>query len=229
MVPLVVSGAAPAACAAWRSHGEFQVIVRPRGPPLPYDLRVGSWGPRDRVIRHLGVTVVARLDGRRRRTAVVAAVLGGAYLVALTVLSVLSYTGDTRVLAADGTFSSVLGAMTLTPGVLPQITGLMGLVWDMLFFVPIGVFAYLTLPRWAWPLSLLIGPVVAILLQLSAWAAMPGHPVDPVRWLFHSAGSALGVGIAAACSRLVARRRAQAAHVDSTRPNPSLHTPSGAA
>ena len=125
MVPLVVSGAGPAACAAWRSHGEFQVIVRPRGPPLPYDLRVGSWGPCDRVIRHLGVTVVARLDGRRRRTAVVAAVLGGAYLVALTVLSVLTYTGDTSVLAADGAFSSVLGAMTLTPGVLPQITGLM--------------------------------------------------------------------------------------------------------
>ncbi len=203
--------------------------MRPRGPPLPYDLRVGSWGPCDRVIRHLGVTVLARLDGRRRRTAVVAAVLGGAYLAALTVLSVLTYTGNTSVLAADGSFSSVLGAMTVSPGILPQTTGVMALVWGALFFIPIGVFAYLTLPRWAWPLSLLVGPVVAILLQLGAWAAMPGHPADPVQWLSHAAGSALGVGIAAACARLVARPRAQASHVDSTRPNPSLHTPTGAA
>jgi len=176
----------------------------------------------------LGVTNLAQLLPRRTRTTVAAAVLGGGYVTLVTILSVLSYTGDTSVLAADGGFSTTTGAMLVAPDPLPLSTGIAALVWGTAFFIPIGVFAYLTLPRWAWPLSLLVGPIIAILLQLGAWAAMPGHTADPVRWLCHAAGSALGVGIAVACTRWFARRRTQPPHVDSTRPNSPVHT-SGAA
>ena len=59
--------------------------------------------------------------------------------------------------------------------------------------------------------SLLIGPVVTIMLQLIAWAAMPGHEADPLRWLCNVGGSALGVALAAAATWLTARPRVPSA------------------
>ena len=162
-------------------------------------------------IRHLGVTNLAHLLARRRRTTIIAAVLGLCYVALLVTLSMLSYPSETSVLTTGGEFIPDPGSISLIPGILPRQTGIRSLIWGTIFFVPVGIFAYLTLPRWAWPLSLLIGPVVTIMLQLIAWAAMPGHEADPLRWLCNVGGSALGVALAAAATWLTARPRVPSA------------------
>lgn len=137
--------------------------------------------------------------------------LGLCFVSTLAVLSVLSYPGDTTVLLPGDQVIPPTASIPApsAPGGLPEnpatTASLYHVFWGALFFVPIGVFAYLALPRWAWALSMLVGPIVSVLLQLAMWAAVPGRSADPVQWLANTAGSALGVGIAALVTWCVAR------------------------
>lgn len=130
-------------------------------------------------------------------------------MTVLAVLSVLSYPGDTTVLVPTGQYPPSAtpkpGSSGVVPGFAPASDAPRSLLWSALLFIPVGVFAYLTLPRWAWVLSLLVGPGISMMLQLAMWAAVPGRTADAAEWAATAAGSALGVGIAALVTWFVAR------------------------
>ena len=94
-------------------------------------------------------------------------------------------------------------------------------IWAVVLFVPVGVLAYLTLPRWAWPISLLIGPTISVLIELTQWAVAPGQMADPVDVLCNSIGASLGVGLAALLTLFAARPRVGALPRSPLPPPPS--------
>lgn len=150
----------------------------------------------------MGVTKVARLTPRRRRTTTLAAALAVPYLGALAFFGVqlrpASASTSTSIDLVGGAATSALSFRWLTDGGVPW-------VWAVALFVPVGVFAYLVLPRWAWPISLLVGPVLSVILELTQWAATPGHSADPLDMLCNSIGATLGVAIAALVTWWAAR------------------------
>ena len=94
-------------------------------------------------------------------------------------------------------------------------------IWAVVLFVPVGVLAYLTLPRWAWPISLLIGPTISVLIELTQWAVAHGQMADPVDVLCNSIGASLGVGLAALLTLFAARPRVGALPRSPLPPPPS--------
>ena len=141
---------------------------------------------------------------RRRRTSALAAVLAVGYVGALAFFGVQSYPEGAPQLPP----SELIGR--IAPNALSSALaadGAMPLLWAMLLFVPVGVLAYLTLPRWAWPISLLVGPTISVLIELTQWAVAPGQIADPLDVLCNSIGASLGVGVAALATLLAARPR----------------------
>lgn len=141
---------------------------------------------------------------RRRRTTAVAAVLATFYVSALAFFGMQPSPDATSQLTPIDLIGRIATNALSSPWPTDAQTPL---VWAVVLFIPIGVLAYLTLPRWAWPISLLIGPTISVLIELTQWALAPGQMADPIDVLCNSIGAALGVGIAALATLLTARTR----------------------
>lgn len=141
---------------------------------------------------------------RRRRTTTLAAVLAIAYVGALAFFGMQPRPATSPESApidfigrfATGSLSAHWPSDVVAP-----------FIWAVVLFVPVGALAYLTLPRWAWPISLLVGPTISVLIELMQWAIAPGQIADPIDVLCNSIGASIGVGLAALLTFFAARPR----------------------
>ena len=71
-------------------------------------------------------------------------------------------------------------------------------------FIPVGVLAFLLVPRHAWPLSLLVGPALSLAIETAQYVALP-PPAATVRHVAaNSTGATIGVVLAVFCTLLAA-------------------------
>ena len=132
-----------------------------------------------------------------------------------------------------------LAALTLTPSrveqVMPNLLDLTlhaahRLGWDsldftrleiianILVFVPVGILAFILLPRRVWPLALLVGPLLSLGIETAQRVALPHRAATVTDVVANSAGAVFGVVFAIICTLLLASRSSQ-------RPPSRLETP----
>ena len=120
-----------------------------------------------------------------------------------------------------------LAALTLTPSKVEQsmpnlldlvLTAAHRLGWDsldftrveilanVLVFVPVGILAFVLLPRRFWLLALLVGPALSLAIETAQRVALPHRAATVTDVLANSAGSLLGVVLAVLCTLLLAPR-----------------------
>lgn len=80
---------------------------------------------------------------------------------------------------------------------------------NVLVFVPVGALAFVLLPRRAWGLSLLTGPVLSILIEGIQRVALPHRAATVNDVVANSIGATAGVVLAIACTLLFAPRSSQ--------------------
>ncbi|MFT4219636.1 MAG: VanZ family protein [Microbacterium sp.] len=78
-------------------------------------------------------------------------------------------------------------------------------VANIAVFVPIGILAYLIVPRRAWLIALLLGPVIAAAIELAQRFLLPGRVSSPTDVVAAAIGSSAGVVIAVLCTLATAR------------------------
>lgn len=123
-----------------------------------------------------------------------------------------------------------LAALTLTPSRIEQsLPNLLDLVlgaahrlgWEsldftrleilanVLVFVPVGILAFLLLPRRVWPLALLVGPLLSLAIETAQRVALPHRAATLTDVVANSTGAVLGVALAVLCTLLLAPRISQ--------------------
>jgi glycopeptide antibiotics resistance protein len=91
---------------------------------------------------------------------------------------------------------------------------------NVLVFVPVGVFAFLFMPRRIWPLALLVGPAISAAIEVAQRVALPHRTATLSDLAANSAGATFGVLLAFVCALVFAPRpssRGAAQH-----PSPTL-------
>ena len=118
-----------------------------------------------------------------------------------------------------------LGLLTLTPArVEESMPNLLDLVlstahrvgWDwldftrleilanVLVFVPVGVFAFLLVPRRVWPVAVVLGPAISVAIEVAQRLALPHRAATVSDVAANSGGALIGVFLAIACTLLFA-------------------------
>ncbi|MEN0022768.1 MAG: VanZ family protein [Microbacterium sp.] len=131
-----------------------------------------------------------------------------------------------------------LGLLTLTPArVEESMPNLLDLVlstahrvgWDwldftrleilanVLVFVPVGVFAFLLVPRRVWPVAVVLGPAISVAIEVAQRLALPHRAATVSDVAANSGGALIGVFLAIASTLLFAP--------STTRPPRSLEAP----
>lgn len=127
-------------------------------------------------------------------------------------------------------FLFILGALTLTPSrvehTMPNLLDLIldaahRLGWEsldftrleilanILVFIPVGILAFVLLPRRVWPLALLVGPVLSLAIETAQRVALPHRAATITDVLANSTGAIFGVAFAVMCTLLFAPRTSQ--------------------
>lgn len=123
-----------------------------------------------------------------------------------------------------------LAALTLTPSkvedsmpnlldVILTTTHRLGWEWldftrleiiaNVLVFVPVGILAFLLLPRRVWFLALLVGPLLSAMIETAQRVALPHRAATVNDVVANSTGAILGVVVAVAVTLLLAPRSSQ--------------------
>ena len=123
-----------------------------------------------------------------------------------------------------------LAALTLTPSRIEQVMpNLLDLIlgaahrlgWEsldftrleilanVLVFVPVGILAFVLLPRRVWLLALLVGPLLSVAIETAQRVALPHRAATVTDVVANSAGALLGVALAVLCTLLLAPRSSQ--------------------
>lgn len=89
------------------------------------------------------------------------------------------------------------------------------IIANVLVFVPVGVLAFMLLPRRAWPLTLLVGPVLSLAIEGAQRIALPHRAATVTDVLANSVGATAGLVLAVLCTLVFAPRR-------SSDPSPTL-------
>lgn len=124
-------------------------------------------------------------------------------------------------------FLAGLALLTLTPSrverTMPNLLDLVlsliqGLGWtaidftrleiiaNILVFLPVGVLAFLLLPRRVWMLSLLVGPLLSLSIEAAQRIALPHRAATLTDVLANSSGATAGVAFAVLCTLAFAPR-----------------------
>lgn len=77
---------------------------------------------------------------------------------------------------------------------------------NVLVFVPVGVLAFLLLPRRTWLLAFLVGPGISMLIEAAQRVALPHRAATVTDVLANSAGATFGVALGVLCTLLFAPR-----------------------
>lgn len=139
---------------------------------------------------------------------------------------------DTRAwaIALGLPFLAGLAALTLTPSrieeAMPNLLDLvlgaahrlgwasldftrLEIIANVLVFVPVGILAFVLLPRRLWPVALLVGPALSIAIETAQRVALPHRAATVTDVLANSSGALLGVALAILCTLLLAPRASQ--------------------
>ncbi len=144
-----------------------------------------------------------QLARRRTSTSVAAAVIALPLLVGIASLTLFPERIEQR---HPGFVHRVLTWAADAFGPMWGTTAVADVVANTLVFVPVGILAYLIIPRRAWIASLLTGPALATAIECFQLLFLPGRDAAVHDVLAASVGSAFGVGVAAGCTLLTARR-----------------------
>jgi len=71
---------------------------------------------------------------------------------------------------------------------------------NVLVFVPVGVLAFLLVPRRVWALSLLVGPAASLAIETAQRLLLPHRAATVSDVLANSAGATIGVVLAVLCT-----------------------------
>ncbi|GGM57206.1 hypothetical protein GCM10010489_30990 [Microbacterium saperdae] len=80
------------------------------------------------------------------------------------------------------------------------------IIANVLVFVPVGILAFLFMPRTIWPLALLVGPAISAAIEIAQRVALPHRAATLSDLVANSAGATAGVALALACTLLFAPR-----------------------
>ncbi|MFJ4174850.1 VanZ family protein [Microbacterium sp. NPDC089696] len=77
---------------------------------------------------------------------------------------------------------------------------------NVLVFVPVGIFAFVLMPRRLWPLAVLLGPAISVGIELAQRLALPHRAATVSDVIANSSGALVGVVLAVCCTLLFAPR-----------------------
>lgn len=78
---------------------------------------------------------------------------------------------------------------------------------NVLVFVPIGILAFILIPRRLWPLALALGPAVSLSIEAAQRLALPNRTATVSDVIANSGGALIGVALAILCTLLFAPHR----------------------
>lgn len=78
------------------------------------------------------------------------------------------------------------------------------IIANVLVFVPVGVFAFLLVPRRVWPLAVVLGPAISVAIEVAQRVALPHRAATMSDVVANSGGALIGVFLAIACTLLFA-------------------------
>lgn len=146
--------------------------------------------------------MTVRLAPRRRRTTVIA--WAAAICFAGLLLAVGLNPAHVEAAYGDELFGLLLRAET-NPDWAWVTFEVVESAANVLIFVPLGFIAFFLMPRSAWPVALLIGPVVAVGIESGQYAFLPSRDPSWGDVAANSVGSVIGFGIAVLATLIVAR------------------------
>jgi VanZ family protein len=138
----------------------------------------------------------------RRRTRTVALILGIPFLAGLALLTLTPSRVEERM---PNLLDAVLRGIHRLGWESLDFTKL-EILANVLVFIPVGILAFVLLPRRAWPVSLLIGPGISLTIELAQRFALPHRAATVNDVLANSTGAILGVLVAVLCTLLFAPR-----------------------
>lgn len=77
---------------------------------------------------------------------------------------------------------------------------------NVLVFVPVGILAFLFIPRRFWALALVAGPLLSLAIETVQWRVLPERAATFADVVANSAGATFGVGLALLCTVISAAR-----------------------
>ncbi|WAA65220.1 VanZ family protein [Microbacterium oxydans] len=138
----------------------------------------------------------------RHRTRVWALALGIPFLAGLAALTLTPSRVED---AMPNLLDLVLGAAHRLGWASLDFTRL-EIIANVLVFVPVGILAFILLPRRLWVLSLLVGPLLSLAIETAQRVALPHRAATVTDVVANSAGALLGVFLAVLCTLLLAPR-----------------------
>ncbi|WP_136054797.1 VanZ family protein [Microbacterium sp. K24] len=79
---------------------------------------------------------------------------------------------------------------------------------NILVFIPVGILAFVLLPRRVWMLSLLVGPLLSLSIEAAQRIALPHRAATVTDVIANSSGATAGVVFAVLCTLVFAVRGA---------------------
>lgn len=83
------------------------------------------------------------------------------------------------------------------------------IIANVLVFVPVGILAFLLLPRRIWFLAVLVGPLLSAMIEIAQRVALPHRAATVNDVVANSTGAIIGVAVAVAFTLLIAPRSSQ--------------------
>ncbi|GAB3601395.1 VanZ family protein [Microbacterium tumbae] len=81
------------------------------------------------------------------------------------------------------------------------------LIANILVFIPVGVLAFLLMPRRIWGIAFAVGPAISLAIEAWQAIALPERAATLADVAANSAGATIGVGLAILSTLLLSRRR----------------------
>ncbi|MEV7608166.1 VanZ family protein [Microbacterium sp. NPDC089320] len=83
------------------------------------------------------------------------------------------------------------------------------IIANVLVFVPIGILAFILVPRRLWPLAIALGPALSLMIEVAQRLALPNRTATVSDVIANSSGAVIGVALAIIGTLLFAPRRSQ--------------------
>lgn len=146
------------------------------------------------------------LAPRRRATPRIAAVMIVPFVIVILVITLMPSRVEQ---AAPGAVYGVLDWIQLDLGARWFTFEAAERAANVLLFVPVGILAYLILPRVLWPLALLIGGVLSVAVEVAQAAFLQERYATLSDVAANVLGTTLGVLLAVLCTLILAWPRAR--------------------
>lgn len=78
------------------------------------------------------------------------------------------------------------------------------IIANVLVFVPVGILAFILVPRSLWPLAVILGPALSLCIEVAQRVALPHRAATVTDVVANSGGALIGVFVAIACTLLFA-------------------------